>query len=67
MNVNSEELLTKKQFAGLLKLSQRSVDRKIQTGDFPPGLKLGGAVRWRKAEIERWISEGCPSNSKRGR
>ena len=26
----------------------------------PPSVKLGRAVRWRRAEIEAWIAAGCP-------
>ena len=34
-NGNGEELLTKKQIAQSLKLSARSIDRKIAQGEFP--------------------------------
>ena len=54
-----EELLTKKQLASRTKFSLRTIDRKIAEGAFPKGLKLGGAVRWRKAEIDQWIAGGC--------
>lgn len=51
----SLELLTKKQVAGLTKLSTRSIDRKIEEGSFPRGLTLGRARRWRTKEIEEYL------------
>lgn len=59
-----EELLTKRELAQQLKLSQRSIDRKIEAGEFPKGLTLGGARRWRSSEISDWIRSGCPKVSK---
>jgi predicted DNA-binding transcriptional regulator AlpA len=33
-----------------------------RTGKFPvEPLKLGGAVRWRAADISAWITAGCPA------
>jgi excisionase family DNA binding protein len=54
-NGNGEELLTKKQIAQVLKLSARSIDRKIAQGEFPKGMKIGSLVRWRRSSIEQWI------------
>jgi excisionase family DNA binding protein len=56
-NGNGEELLTKKQIAQVLKLSARSIDRKIAQGEFPKGMKIGSLVRWPKALIDKWISD----------
>jgi predicted DNA-binding transcriptional regulator AlpA len=57
----ANELLTKKQVAQLRKQSTRTVDRDIENGRFPKGLKLGsgkgGAVRWPRAVVEQWIAE----------
>lgn len=54
---NGEELLTKKQIAQFLKLSARSIDRKIAQGQFPKGMKIGSLVRWPKALIDKWICD----------
>ncbi len=59
-----EELITKMQVAQQVKLSKRSIDRKIEAGEFPKGLKLGGARRWRSSEISDWIRSGCPRVSR---
>lgn len=61
MSTLSNELLTKRQLAELLKISTRSIDRKIAEGEFPPGIKLGagkgGAVRWPRSVYEEWVAE----------
>jgi predicted DNA-binding transcriptional regulator AlpA len=55
------ELLTKKQVAQIVKRSTRSIDRDIEQGNFPRGIKLGtgksGAVRWPRSVVEQWIAE----------
>lgn len=61
---SGESLLTKKQLADLLKLSPRSIDRKIDAGEFPRGLKLGGAVRWRRSVINAWLAADCPAQDR---
>lgn len=30
----------------------------------PMGIRLGRAVRWRRHELEEWVSAGCPSRPK---
>jgi hypothetical protein len=54
-NGDGEELLTKRQVSQQLKLSPRSIDRKISQGSFPKGFKIGSLVRWRRSSIEQWI------------
>ncbi len=29
-------------------------------GKLPPAVRLGRAVRWRRAEVVAWIEAGCP-------
>lgn len=69
--VTGERLRTKRELAELLRLSTRSIDRKISRGEIPPGIKLYGAVRWRQATIDAWIAAGCPQiesqSEKKGR
>lgn len=54
---NGGELLTKKQIAHSLKLSSRSIDRKISRGEFPKGMKIGSLVRWPKSLVDNWVRE----------
>ena len=51
------QLLTKRELARQLKLSTRTIDRRIATGDFPRGFKVGSVVRWPIDEIERWVED----------
>ena len=55
-----ESLLTKQQLGEKVKLSMRSIDRHVTEGKMPKGFLLGGARRWRLAEIDQWIACGCP-------
>lgn len=55
MSFATEELLTKKQVSEILKISTRSLDRLIEKGDFPRGLKLGGVPRWKRSTVEEAI------------
>lgn len=54
------ELINAKEFARILAVSERTLYRLKSTGELPEPINLGGSVRWRLAEIKRWISEGCP-------
>jgi PTS system nitrogen regulatory IIA component len=48
------ELLTAKQLAEYLQLSQRSIYRLLERGELP-ATKIGGQWRFRKAAIDEWI------------
>jgi excisionase family DNA binding protein len=50
----------------LLQCSPRHVRRLAEAGQMPQPLRVGGLVRWRRSEIEDWISAGCPGASKGG-
>jgi prophage regulatory protein len=54
-------LLDVQAVAGLLGVSGRHVYRLADGGKMPRPLKLGGAVRWDRDVIRRWIDSGCPS------
>jgi prophage regulatory protein len=53
--------------ATLCGCSTRMIWRLRDMGDMPAPIRLGGLVRWRKADIERWISDGCPRVRTTGR
>lgn len=59
---SSETLLTKKQFAAKLGHTERTIDRHLQQGVYPEGIKvtIGGSVRFRESVADRWIADGCP-------
>lgn len=53
------ELLTVKEVSGALRLSQRQVWKLAASGRLPKPVKLGRSARWRRDQIEEFISNGC--------
>ncbi len=53
-------LLDVKGVARLLAVSIRQIWKMNATGRMPAPIRLGRAVRWRRAELEDWIASGCP-------
>jgi excisionase family DNA binding protein len=54
------ELLDVGAVAALLQCSGRHVYRLADAGKMPRPIKLGQLVRWRRAELIRWLDDGCP-------
>jgi prophage regulatory protein len=54
-------LIDAAEFARLLGCSVKHVRRMADLGRCPPPVRLGGLVRWTRAEIDAWIADGCPS------
>lgn len=46
--------------ARLLGLSERTDWRLASAGNLPQPIRLGRSVRWRVAEIQAWLEQGCP-------
>ena len=55
-------LIPAAEVAHLLNISKRTLWRLLSAGKLPAPVRLGNAVRWRRDEIEQWISQGCPSS-----
>jgi excisionase family DNA binding protein len=53
-------LLDVKAVAQLLNCSPRHVYRLSDGGRMPPPVRLGALVRWRRADLDRWLEAGCP-------
>jgi excisionase family DNA binding protein len=53
-------LLDVRAVARLLGCSERMVYRQSDAGRMPAPVKLGRLTKWRRAELERWIEDGCP-------
>ncbi len=47
----------------LLRRSESSVWRDDKAGRIPAPVRIGGAKRWRVAEIKAWVAAGCPHRS----
>ncbi len=54
---SGERFLTKRQFAALLQVTERTIDRWLQEGALPSESKfaIGGSVRFRPVVLEEWI------------
>lgn len=48
-------------------LSKPTLWRHHAAGLIPLGMKIGRAVRWRLADINRWIESGCPHRDESNR
>lgn len=57
-------LLDVQAIAAMLGVSDRHVYRLCDSGRMPGPVKLGGANRWRRDEIAKWIADGCPRVSR---
>ena len=53
-------MMTTREMADFLAASTQHVRNLVQAGRIPKPKRLGGAVRWVRAEIESWIADGCP-------
>jgi excisionase family DNA binding protein len=49
--------------AGILGVSRRTVWRLVSSHEIPEPLRFGRSVRWRVADIERWIEERASRQS----
>lgn len=56
-------MLTSNEVARLLKVSMRTLWRMHSGGRIPKAIRIGGVVRWSSEVIQKWIAEGCPSQS----
>ena len=57
-------LLSKKELAHELRLSQRKIDDMRTRGLLPEARRLGRSIRWVRAEIVEWVELGCPSRER---
>jgi excisionase family DNA binding protein len=49
-------LLTQREAATLLRLSERTLERSRVTGLGPPFCKLGRRIRYRQSDLDQWIT-----------
>jgi predicted DNA-binding transcriptional regulator AlpA len=55
------ELLTVKDLSARLRISARQSWKLLSAGKLPGPLRISRSVRWRRDDIDRWVSMGCPS------
>jgi len=53
--VGDDEIMTIKEVAAYLKLNEKTTYKLVADGKIP-GFKAGGSWRFRKSEINRWIT-----------
>ena len=54
------ELMSVDDVGDMLRCSSRHVYRMSDNGKMPPPVRLGALVRWSRAALMKWISDGCP-------
>lgn len=57
--MEANALLTVRDLAAVLRISVRSVHRLHRSGELPAAIRIGTALRWRRAEIAEWVRGGC--------
>ena len=55
------ELLNSAEAAEIVGVAERSWHRHVSVGRAPQAIRIGRSARWRRSEIMRWITDGCPS------
>jgi excisionase family DNA binding protein len=58
------ELLSVGDVAGKLRVSSRQIWKMLASGRIPAPVRLGRSVRFRAADIARWVELGCPSRDR---
>jgi predicted DNA-binding transcriptional regulator AlpA len=54
-------LIREKDLPALLGLSRATIRRAMAAGRFPQCLRIGRCVAWRRADVDRWLANGCPA------
>lgn len=57
---NGSPLITVKQVAALLSVSERHIHRMRDLGRIPPPIRVGRLLRWDRSKLDAWIDAGCP-------
>ncbi len=57
---NTQLGMSARQLSQMLGISLRQVWRLNSAGKLPKPIRLGGSVRWNRAEVQQWFEAGCP-------
>ena len=59
-NADIPPLMTVFEVAKVLRISTRSIWRLVTSSKLVEPIRIGGSIRWRRADLQDWISRGCP-------
>jgi len=59
-NIQEALAVSARDLKEMLNVSLRQVWRLNAAGRLPKPIRLGGSVRWKRAEIQQWFEVGCP-------
>jgi predicted DNA-binding transcriptional regulator AlpA len=63
LNESVQELLIPaERLASMMNISTRTLWRLLSAKKLVEPVRIGGSVRWRLQEVERWVAEGCPAS-----
>ncbi|WP_374662842.1 helix-turn-helix transcriptional regulator [Inhella sp.] len=51
-----DRLLTKAEVAELLRCSERTIERRVKLGEFPPSLRNGKETLWFESVVHAWLA-----------
>ncbi|VAX40594.1 hypothetical protein MNBD_PLANCTO02-487, partial [hydrothermal vent metagenome] len=57
MTIDDLKMITKIEFAEILNISVRSLQRKMNRGELPTPIRIGKTLRWLRSSIEDWINK----------
>ena len=58
--IGLQPLISADELSTILNVSKRTIWRLLSGKRLPEPLRIGGSVRWRREQIDRWIEQGCP-------
>lgn len=57
VNPNTQQLMTIKELAEFLNISEKTIRNLRSKGEGPRAVKIGGSVRWRRETVEQYIRQ----------
>lgn len=57
MNPEIEPLMSARELSATIKVGVNTLHVWRRRGEGPPAIKVGGSIRYRRADVERWLAE----------
>lgn len=58
---NEPSLISVKILAAMLRISPRTVWRRLSCDEMIEPVRIGRCVRWRLRDVDAWVAAGCPT------